>query len=145
MAEAGPTPYRDDEDLADQLPAQPSHSLQSRGFQLYTLMIVLSLLFLLDIGGTISDAPAIRILESILCYDYYKNVDPSRIGNDGTVKEEYCKIDQVQELLAYLNGWDTFFANLPGMMSESNREQVIRLTVGIDRAVFGNSLWYGSR
>lgn len=128
MAPAGGTPYLDHEDVSDQLPfldppesaniAQPSHSPYSRGFQLYALTNILSLIFLLDVSGTIIAAPAVRILESILCHDHYKKFDPSRIGNNGAVEEKYCKIDQVQEMVAFLNGWDTFFANLPGMMNE---------------------------
>lgn len=131
MAPGGITPDRYDEDAPDQLPflnlpgpansTQPSSSSHSRGFRLYTLAIILSLVFWVDVADSIEAAPTIRILESILCLDYYKKFDPSRVGNNGAVEEKYCKIDQVQELVAYLNGWDAFFVNLPGMMNELNQ------------------------
>lgn len=135
MARAGGAPDLDDEDFSDPLPfrnppepaniAQLSRSSHSRGFKIYTLTIILSLVFLLDLAGTISEAPTIRILESILCHDYYENFDPSRIGNNGAVEEKYCKIDQVQELVAYLNGWNIFFAHLPGMMNGPTKDQAV--------------------
>lgn len=131
MAPGGITPDRYDEDAPDQLPflnlpgpansTQPSSSSHSRGFRLYTLAIILSLVFWVDVAESIEAAPTIRILESILCLDYYKKFDPSRVGNNGAVEEKYCKIDQVQELVAYLNGWDAFFVSLPGMMNELNQ------------------------
>ena len=155
MAAAVSTPYVDDVDdehVSGRLPflnppessniTKPSHP---HGFQLYTLTIVLSLVFLLDVAEAISAAPAIRILESILCHDYYKKTDPSRIGKNGAVEEKYCKIDPVQGMVAYLTGWDAFFAYLPGIERTQPMVRPIRLTImDVDRAVFGNSFRYGS-
>ncbi|MCJ1463419.1 hypothetical protein MMC07_002026 [Pseudocyphellaria aurata] len=123
----GGVPFRDDEDTSDKLtflnppesthmahtqPLSPSHA---PGFRIYVLTIVLSLVFLLEIGGTITIAPSLRILESILCRNYYREFNPSRIGKNGEVEEKYCKIDEVQGLMVYLNGWDDFFSHLPGL------------------------------
>lgn len=157
MAPGGIIPDRDDEDAPDQLPflnlpgpansTQPPCSTHSRGFRLYTLAIILSLVFWVDVAGSIEAAPTIRILESILCLDYYKRFDPSRVGNNGTVEEKYCKIDQVQELVAYLNGWDVFFVNLPGLflaipygMAADNYGRKWFMVMGIT-SIFLRNLW----
>lgn len=157
MALGGAAPFRDDEDVSDQLAflnppesariahAQPSSPSYTPGFRLYVLTIMLGLVFLLDVGGTIAAAPSIRILESILCHDYYKEFDPSRIGKNGVVEEKYCKIDPVQGLMVYLNGWDGFFSCLPGMMNGVHANRAIRLTASVDRAVFGDSVRDGRR
>lgn len=122
-------PYRDDEDSAALLPfpnspefvnvvAEPSPPSHSRRFQIYTIAVTLGLIFLLDLSGNLMVAPTMRIMESILCYDYYKEANSTIIGDHGTVDEKYCKINIVQEGLAFLNGWDLFFSNLPGMIHE---------------------------
>lgn len=77
----------------------------------------MGLVFLLDLSASLMTAPNMRIMESILCHDFYKKAKPSLIGSHGVVDEKYCKINPVQENLAFLNGWDSFFANLPGMIN----------------------------
>lgn len=114
-------PYRDDGDLLERMPClEPSGAVKhdqhshSRNFQFYTLSVLLSLVFLVDLAGNLSAAPMMRIEESIICHDFYTMEDPSLI-HGGIVDEQYCKIDPVQEELAFLNGWQSFFELLPGM------------------------------
>ncbi|KAF2460314.1 major facilitator superfamily domain-containing protein [Lineolata rhizophorae] len=74
---------------------------------------VLTVLVLAILAGAGADQvldPALtRIYESVLCRDYWRKHDPSLIGSDGGdgVKEEKCKIPEVQGELAMLLGFQT--------------------------------------
>ena len=72
------------------------------------------LVFLFDFSGSLTGASTLRIYESILCRSYYNIADPSQIDDGGVVDERLCKIDPVQEELAALTGWESFFDTLPG-------------------------------
>lgn len=69
-----------------------------------------------DMAGYLSSAPQVRLFESIVCLDYYRENDPSLVGGDGSVPEELCKVDSVQREIAMLNGMQTLFSNIPGML-----------------------------
>ncbi|CAI6301629.1 unnamed protein product [Periconia digitata] len=70
----------------------------------------------IDIGDYMSDAPKTRVFESNICLDYYRTNDPSQIGPDGYVPEKLCKIDEVQQKLAMIFGWQDTFDAIPGML-----------------------------
>lgn len=95
-------------------PTEPTLPSCPRRFPIYILSVLLSIIFLLELSDTVATAPTTRLFESILCRNFYKIADPSLIGDDGAVEEEYCKTNPVQEELAFLNGWRGFFDNLPG-------------------------------
>lgn len=89
----------------------------ARRLRWHALGITFTLIFLLDLAGGFGDTPWLRICESIVCRNHYKAVDPSLIGHNGAVDEEYCKINPVQDELAFLFGWSSFFDYLPGAHS----------------------------
>lgn len=67
----------------------------------------------IDMGAFLADPPKTRIFEANICLSYYREHDASAIGDDGSVPEQRCKIDAVQQKLAMIFGWqDTFEAIL---------------------------------
>lgn len=98
-------------------PVETTTSFPKGRFQLYTLAIVMLLVFLFNFSGSLTGASTLRIYESIICRSYYQTNDPSRIGDGGVVDERHCKVDAVQEELAVLTGWESFFNTLPGKSS----------------------------
>ena len=71
------------------------------------------------------EPPETRIFESVICYRYYEQADPSRIrlgrelvgpGAIGGVDEMWCKADAVQDELAALNGFQSFFDGFPALL-----------------------------
>jgi hypothetical protein len=56
------------------------------------------------IAVRIMSLPLNRVIESRYCFDYFLDHDPSVIGPGGEIAEELCKIDLVQEQLAWLQG-----------------------------------------
>lgn len=95
-------------------PVETITSFPRGHFQLHTLGIVMVLVFLFNFSSSLTGASTLRIYESIICHGYYKTNDPSRIGDGGVVDERHCKVDAVQEELAVLTGWESFFNTLPG-------------------------------
>ena len=57
-----------------------------------------------NLGLRLIQVPLLRILELGLCRRYYSIHDPSAIDSDGNVDEHLCKIDSVQQGVAYIIG-----------------------------------------
>ncbi|KAL9037646.1 MAG: hypothetical protein Q9214_005608 [Letrouitia sp. 1 TL-2023] len=89
------------------------NSSQQR-FQRRILGPIMLLVFLADFASMLVIAPSTRLFESVVCHNFYSAVDPSVIGRDGSVDEHYCKVNPVQEELAFLQTWQTFVTLLPG-------------------------------
>jgi hypothetical protein len=62
------------------------------------------LVILSTLAARILNPPLNRLVELNICRTYYAQYDPSVIGHDGDVDEELCKLDPIQERLAYLLG-----------------------------------------
>lgn len=81
----------------------------------WVVLVVLCLLLIaiVDMGAFLAEPPKTRIFEANICLSYYKQHDASAIGDDGNVPEKLCKIDEVQQKLAMIFGWqDTFVRGL---------------------------------
>lgn len=77
--------------------------------------ILCTLMYLLmGIGYFISTAPQLRLLESIICQQYYEGSESS--GSEAGIPEHLCKEGPVQAALAQLLGWQSFFDNIPGLL-----------------------------
>ena len=83
----------------------------------WVILYAVALLVTMDLPITIAGAPQTRLYEAIYCLDWYRRNDPSSIGNNGMVDEQFCKIDPVQADVSLLKGWMGFFDNLPGWFS----------------------------
>jgi hypothetical protein len=53
--------------------------------------------------ATLMSSPVLRLFEASACRDYYITHDPSRVGSDGNVAEQFCKIGAVQKEVVFLN------------------------------------------
>lgn len=69
---------------------------------------------LMGIGYFISAAPQLRLLESIICQQYYEGSESS--ASEAGIPEHLCKEGPVQAALAQLLGWQSFFDNIPGLL-----------------------------
>jgi MFS family permease len=84
----------------------------------WVLLVVLAvgLIAIVDVGAFLADPPKTRMFEANICLSYYTQHDASVIGADGTIPEKLCKIDEVQQKLATIFGWQDTFDALPGML-----------------------------
>jgi hypothetical protein len=62
------------------------------------------LLLLVNLAASLYQLPLNRVVERRLCREYYLEHDPSVIGPDGDVGEDLCKVNEVQEHLAWIQG-----------------------------------------
>jgi MFS family permease len=73
-------------------------------------------MFLLNgIGFFMSSAPLTRLVEDIVCRQYYGDKLPEPL-RDGRLPEKYCKVPEVQETVAQLFGMQSFFDGIPGLL-----------------------------
>ena len=106
-SEEPPSPTQADIDsLADK---------KARKFRTRVTLLIALLIVAVDLPSVMFNASMVRILESIYCQQYYSAHDPSKIGVDGKIPEDMCKIEDVQASLSSLRGWTGFWSHLPGL------------------------------
>lgn len=66
--------------------------------------IVLAVLLLVNLAMSVYQLPINRVIERRLCLEYYRLNDPTRVGKDGNVDEQLCKLDDVQKNLGSILG-----------------------------------------
>ena len=81
----------------------------------FLIVLAFFLIAIVDVGAFLAEAPKTRVFEANLCVRYFEKHDPSKIGPDGTVKEELCKEDAIQSKLAMIFGWQDMFDAIPGL------------------------------
>ncbi|EGZ69843.1 hypothetical protein NEUTE2DRAFT_160160 [Neurospora tetrasperma FGSC 2509] len=65
---------------------------------------LLVLVALVNLAWSLYQIPLNRVIERRLCRDFYLDADPSAIGHDGSVPEELCKLDGIQQDLGSMMG-----------------------------------------
>lgn len=91
----------------------PSHAQHQR-FASYVITICILSNFLFEVGDFLMRAPFTRLLEAILCSQYWQEHDPGRFP--GEISEKWCKVASVQADLSMLKGWDLLFSCLPTIL-----------------------------
>jgi hypothetical protein len=62
----------------------------------------IAILVLTAIASSLSGPPYVRLLESVICKNYYFKNDPAVIGHDGSIPEDYCKEKSIQGHMALI-------------------------------------------
>lgn len=65
---------------------------------------LLLLVAVVNLAWSLYQLPVSRVVESRLCREHYAARDPSALRPDGTVPEELCKVDEVQQRLGRIAG-----------------------------------------
>lgn len=65
---------------------------------------LLSLVLLVNLAASLYQLPLSRVIERRLCREHYAVTDPSVIDKDGNIAEGLCKVDNVQQGLAWIQG-----------------------------------------
>jgi len=105
-------------------PQETSHLLgtahdepaKSKTNYIHIITLVTISVFLLEIGDYMIRAPTIRLMEDIICRQYYKSQGDASIDLTLPIPEERCKVAAIQGELAMLRGWDTTFSCIPGIL-----------------------------
>ncbi|RYP92933.1 hypothetical protein DL770_000983 [Monosporascus sp. CRB-9-2] len=94
---------------------------------------LLALLLAVQLAWSLYQLPLNRVVERRLCREYYGTHDPTMVGPDGSVDEELCKNDEIQQGLAWVLGametaWivGDFVMTIPlGFMAEKYGQKAI--------------------
>lgn len=78
-------------------------------------LILFAMVLAVEIGFAFLEGPMVRVMESIACRQYYTEADPTKIGANGQVPEELCKLAEIQAELAAVKGYHMFFDGLLSM------------------------------
>ncbi|CAO2654049.1 Nn.00g107820.m01.CDS01 [Neocucurbitaria sp. VM-36] len=106
-------PFLTETDIATPLAALPPPKKKP---WVLLVLLIFALVAIVDIGAFLAEPPKTRVFEANLCLTYYREHDPSAIGKDGAVPEQLCKVDEVQQKLAMIFGWQDMFDALPGIL-----------------------------
>ncbi|KAI7489989.1 hypothetical protein KC351_g938 [Hortaea werneckii] len=80
-------------------------------------ILLINLLFVLNgLGYFISVAPQTQLFENIICDVYYRSGAPQTAPKQQNPARDPCKIPAVQEALATIFGFQTFFDGIPGLL-----------------------------
>ena len=81
----------------------PSPWRPSRATRVPMMVYLMLLMALLELGETVQSVPTVRLYESAICQQYYKD----------KVSEDRCKTRKIQQTLAHVRGWQGLFDALP--------------------------------
>ncbi|KAL1596410.1 hypothetical protein SLS60_009056 [Paraconiothyrium brasiliense] len=93
----------------------PEHSTKKKPWKVLVFLIFV-LITIVDVGAFLAEPPKTRVFEANICARWYEENDPSKLGKDGAVPEALCKIDEVQQKLAMIFGWQDTFDAIPGLL-----------------------------
>ncbi|KAI7338187.1 hypothetical protein KC315_g1885 [Hortaea werneckii] len=80
-------------------------------------ILLINLLFVLNgLGYFISIAPQTQLFENLVCDAYYRSSVPRTTPTQPKSSRDPCKIPAVQESLAMIFGFQTFFDGVPGLL-----------------------------
>lgn len=96
-------------------PTLPATSVPKKPWALLVCLAFV-LITIVDVGAFLAEPPKTRVFEANICVTYYEENDPSKIRSDGSVPEALCKIDEVQQKLAMIFGWQDTFDAIPGLL-----------------------------
>ena len=68
--------------------------------------------------------PEVRILELVVCRDYYRSVNPDVIGPDGDVPSSLCQVKDIQRRLAEVRGMLGMLQMVPGQIFSTSLLQI---------------------
>ncbi|KAH8820175.1 putative MFS transporter [Xylogone sp. PMI_703] len=84
--------------------------------RLRLIVTLFSIILLVETGDMMTRGPMTRIYEAVACQKYYKVLDQSKIGPDGQVAEELCKIPPIQSEVAVVKGYGELFDGVASIL-----------------------------
>jgi hypothetical protein len=90
-----------------------------RSIFLRAIICTFTAVLLLNLGNWLSRGPLVRLIESILCDHYYEKTFPGEdfgASSGKGIPEELCKVDEIQDGVARLFGWQHLFDSIPSIL-----------------------------
>lgn len=78
------------------------------------IYLLLTIVAGIDFSMFMLSLPLTRVYEGITCYGYYAAHEPGRFKDPASIPETLCKLEDIQEELAIVKGYEALFISLPG-------------------------------
>jgi hypothetical protein len=109
--------HSETEPLLDPNTTQEDETAGPDGIYWHPIIIISFMLLFSAFATMVSAAPFLRIIEDIACRRYYGEHPSKEVKlRDGSIPEKFCKIPQVQELLAELRGIQALLSGIVGLV-----------------------------
>ncbi|KAL4803462.1 major facilitator superfamily domain-containing protein [Aspergillus unguis] len=106
-------PHTGDSSAKRHPPSTEAEGLVINGAIRSRLMVTLfTMVLAVEVGFVMAGGPMTRIYEAIACREHFAVFDPTKIGADGQVPEEECKVTEVQSEIAAVTGYMEFFGGV---------------------------------
>ncbi|KUI61057.1 hypothetical protein VP1G_08216 [Cytospora mali] len=111
---------------------------------LYIVICLAILVFIVQLGASLSDVPSVQILEDIICYKFYEGIPTAKY-----IKEN-CLVGPVQSELNIISMGSLLFGYLPGILvavhygalaDRRGRKEVLFSCIG--GMIMSQFLWFG--
>jgi MFS family permease len=105
------------DETTNPLPKSSKSSTKWHWTTITFLCIILCISF--DIGDYLIQAPRLRLYESIICNEYYQthNINlPQNVPFQGPIPEGHCKLNEIQDELAMIQGWQLAFDSISSIL-----------------------------
>lgn len=96
--------HLDDEPNSSGRPPTGKSSQTKAASSFRTIWTLLILLALQNMAIKLMNLPLNRVIELRYCQQYYYQHDPSKIETGGSIPEKLCKLDSIQQQLAWMQG-----------------------------------------
>lgn len=105
-----------DSTISDAFLPPPKKTKKTKKPWVLVVALAFALVSIIDVGAYLAEPPKTRVFEANLCLIYYRKNDPSAIGSNGSILEKLCKVDEVQQKMAVIFGWQDTFDSIPGIL-----------------------------
>ena len=78
------------------------------------LLSLYLIFFLFRFALVLLDVPKVRLIEQVVCQQYFQAHPPLNIDVTGLIPETQCKLLPIQKEVATITGWRLSFDALPG-------------------------------
>ena len=96
--------HEDDTDESDRTLLAGGNPSAGRAHQPMAIASLLSLAVLVNLTMALYQLPVNRVIERRLCREYYAIQDPPVLDPSREIPERMCKVDKVQQDLAWIQG-----------------------------------------
>ena len=83
---------------------------QTTRYRLLVTLVIILLSF--EIGGQLIPGPMTRVIETIVCDQYWRRTEPVRLPASGHLPQHLCKISEIQTEVATIKGYSDFLEAL---------------------------------
>ncbi|EED19842.1 MFS transporter, putative [Talaromyces stipitatus ATCC 10500] len=116
FADREDAPFLDPSQPKNERPSRKEKNASREKLRIRLMITLYAIILLVEMGNAMTNGPFTRIFESIVCKNWYREHDPSKLGSDGEVPEDQCKSSAIQGEVATIKGVMEFFDGITSVL-----------------------------